>query len=184
MIVIGIAGKMGAGKDTVAQLLQPFGFQRFAFADALREEVADAIDGGRRDMPACLSSAAQDAFLYAPVSEVWEKPTTGRMRALLQEWGTEYRRSQDEHYWTSIMREKLAGAELACISDVRFPDEAALVRKMGGRVWVIHRPGAGGNGHVSESLDFAFDHVIHNTGDIANLEREVVRVLTIQGVSL
>lgn len=182
MIVIGLAGKMGSGKDTVAEFLRPFGFQRFGFADALREEVADAIEGGRKDMPACLSAAAQEAFLHAPVSEVWAKPTTPRMRALLQEWGTEYRRTQEEHYWTRIMREKLAGAERACITDVRFPDEAALVREMGGRVWVVQRPGAVGNGHVSESMAFPFDYVIQNTADMANLEREVIRALTIQEV--
>ena len=179
--IIGLSGKMGAGKDAVAALLSMLGYQRFGFADALREEVVEAIEA-RISTPSCLTQDAADALAFAPVSEVYDKPTTPGMRALLQQWGTEYRRSQRESYWVDIMRAKLAGVPLVVISDVRFADEAALVREIGGRVWRIERPGAGGNtGHVSEAMPFEPDYVIHNTGTLEDLAREVRRALAIQG---
>lgn len=179
MKLIGLAGKMGSGKDTVAALLKMVGYERFAFADELRREVEIAK---RNDdiPPSCLSLQAYEAFDFAPIEEIYAKPTTPRMRALLQEWGTEYRRSQRDDYWVSIMREKLAGADRACISDVRFPNEANLVRELGGRVWVIERPGTEPNGHASEAMAFKADYIIHNTGSIEQLAGEVLRALRIQ----
>lgn len=183
MKIIGLAGHMGAGKDTVAAILAGYGYHRVAFADALREEVADAIAGGRHPVPECLSELAREALLHAPVDEVFAKPTTPRMRALLQQWGTEYRREQDDAYWTKIVGEKIAQHARVAVSDVRFPDEARLVQDMGGKVWYIKRPGHGGNGHISETVAFKVDYIIHNTGSLADLEREVVRALRIQGAT-
>lgn len=184
MKIIGLAGKMGAGKDTVASILANYGYVRHGFADSLRDEVAEALFNPDFDEPECLSSLAREAFRCATTDEVYRKPTTPRMRALLQEWGTEFRRAQREDYWVSIMREKLTGVDRACISDVRFADEAALVREMGGKVWIIERPGAcdgARSEHVSEAIPFSPDHIIHNTGTIEQLAAEVNRVLLIQG---
>jgi hypothetical protein len=113
----------------------------------------------------------------ATVAEVYAKPTTPRMRALLQQWGTEYRRGQDPDYWTEIMRERLSTVAAAAVSDVRFADEAELVRELGGEVWLIERPGCQANGHASEALAFAADRIIDNSGDIEHLRREVSRAL-------
>lgn len=183
MKLIGLAGKMGSGKDTVASILANYGYVRHGFADSLRGEVADAMFHSDIFTPECLSPLALEAFRCATTDEVYRKPTTPRMRALLQEWGTEFRRAQREDYWVSIMRKKLAGLDRACISDVRFADEAALVREMGGKVWIIERPGTGDGiraEHVSEAIPFHPDHIIHNTGTIEQLAAEVSRVLSIQ----
>lgn len=182
-MIIGLSGKMGAGKDAVAALMSMVGYRRFAYADALRGEVAEAMKD-RADIPSCLSAEAASAIAMAPMSEVYAKPTTQRMRALLQEWGTEYRRAQSQSYWVDKMREKLAGVECAAISDVRFADEAALVRELGGRVWRIERPGTGDgerSGHVSEAMPFDVNYVIHNTGTLEDLARETLRALRIAG---
>lgn len=177
MRLIGLAGRMGSGKDTVAAMLAPHGYERFAFADALRDEVAEALRADGYPMPDCLSGAAREAWHMATVAEVYAKPTTPRMRALLQQWGTEYRRGQDPDYWTEIMRERLSTVAAAAISDVRFADEAELVRELGGKVWLIERPSCQTNGHASESLAFAVDRIIDNSGDIEHLRREVSRAL-------
>lgn len=177
MKLIGLAGRMGVGKDTVAAMLRPHGYERLAFADALRDEVAEAIHTGDYPAPECLTAEALEAFGMAKVAEVYSKPTTPRMRALLQQWGTEYRRSQREDYWVSIMREKLATVEAAVISDVRFPDEADLVHELGGEVWWIVRPGCTGNGHISESVAFVPDRVLDNSGSFDHLRAQVERAL-------
>ncbi|MEN6534623.1 MAG: hypothetical protein ABFD89_13225 [Bryobacteraceae bacterium] len=176
MKLIGLAGRMGSGKDTVAAMLAPHGYERFAFADGLRREVEAAMLE-KYAPPGCLSDDAVEAFLYAPIAEIRSKPTTPRMRALLQQWGTEYRRGQDPDYWTGIMRERLSTVGAAAISDVRFANEAELVRELGGEVWLIERPGCQTNGHASEALAFAVDRVIDNSGDMEHLRNEVARAL-------
>jgi hypothetical protein len=181
MKLIGLAGRMGSGKDTVAAMLGCIGYQRFGFADALRNEVEDAKRNGLRLPAGVFSAEAEDAYVYSDISEIFAKPTTPRMRALLQQWGTEFRRSQREDYWVDIMRHKLAGVGTACISDVRMPNEAALVRELGGKVWWIKRYESTESSHVTESVAFKVDHVIHNAGTLLDLSQAVIRTLRIQG---
>lgn len=180
MTLIGITGFAGSGKDTVGCILADYGFQRFAFADALREEVAAQLDGADYPMPTCFSPLAIEALSFADPAEVYAKPTTPRMRALLQEWGTEYRRAQNPAYWSHVVAERMAGVERACITDVRFADEAEFVRSRGGVVWRVNRPGYGPSAHASERLDFAADYEIDNSGDEGHLLRQVNRVLFTQ----
>lgn len=177
MRLIGLAGRMGSGKDTIAAMLAPHGYERFGFADALRDEVAEALRAGDYVMPDCLTGEALEAWSMATVAEVYRKPTSPRMRALLQQWGTEYRRGQDPDYWTGIMRERLETVEAAVISDVRFPDEAALVRELGGEVWFIARPGVEVSGHASELVQFVPDRVLDNSGTLDHLRAQVERAL-------
>lgn len=179
MILIGISGFAGVGKDTVGQILAESGFRRFAFADALRDEVAAALGAADYPMPTLLSRLAVEAFCTAPVEEVYAKPTTIRMRALLQEWGTEYRRAQAPNYWSKIVAASMAGVERACITDVRYADEAEFVRAHGGVVWRVNRPGYGPSAHASERLNFAADYAIDNSGDMDQLRREVSKALEV-----
>lgn len=188
-MIIGLSGKMGAGKDAVAALLSMLGYARFAFADALRAEVAAEI-GNPRDFDAIdrikPDEMAVDAILHGTVEEVYAKPTTPRMRALLQRWGTEYRRGQKESYWVDRLREKLQRVEMAAVSDVRFADEAALMRELGGEVWEIRRPGADGGvggGHASEQINFAPDRVILNDGTMELLAQRVLIALQDAGLT-
>lgn len=163
-MVIGLSGKMGAGKDAVAALLAMRGFQRFAFADALRHEVVSAIRCGDLD---------------ALEADVWAKPTTPAMREILQNFGMK-RRELVPGYWAKKVERMVKNVDLAVISDVRFADEAEMVKKMGGEVWRIERPGAGeghGADHVSEAMPFGYDRLIVNDGSMEKLAGEVLRAL-------
>ena len=99
------------------------------------------------------------------------------MRALLQEFGTEYRRSQCSTYWTDRLRASIAGVDLVVISDVRFADEAALVHELGGEVWRIERPGTVTYSHASELQDFGYDRLITNDGTLEDLAAVVRGVM-------
>src|SRR6266705_2754477 len=128
--IIGLAGQMGSGKDTAAAyLVDIYKYTRVAFADGVREEVTE-------DLRRCSDGI--------PLEEVYAKPTTPRMRAILQRWGTEYRRAQDTDYWVKYASQKMKalqdqakGAAAFAVSDVRFPNEAAMIREQGGVVWLI-----------------------------------------------
>ena len=60
-LIIALTGKPDVGKDTIAQILAPaHGFRAIAFADKLREEMADTIGKlhGDRFSQALLTEAA------------------------------------------------------------------------------------------------------------------------------
>jgi hypothetical protein len=66
------------------------------------------------------------------------------------------------------------------ITDTRFPNEAAAIKKAGGIMVRINRPGIKPiNDHPSEiSLDgYKFDHVINNDGDLTFLTEQVKQLL-------
>ena len=66
-------------------------------------------------------------------------------------------------------------------TDVRFPDEAAMIRRRGGALWRIERPGATPvRAHVSETAaaDVAADRTVVNDGTLLDLEMRVAALLS------
>lgn len=176
-MVIGLSGKMGSGKDAVAALLTMRGYERFAFADALRREVEEAIIGGHFDE--MLDGRRLLEERRKLISEVWSKPTTDRMRGILQQFGM-LRREQVPGYWIKTVKRAAERVDLAVISDVRFKDEAEMVWSMGGEVWRIERPGLAegeGSKHISELILFDCDRVILNDGSMETLALRVREAL-------
>src|ERR1035441_9564512 len=59
-----------------------------------------------------------------------------RFRSLLQWWAQEWRRRDNADYWVAPVRHFLAAHRdepvIYCLTDVRFPNEAGLVRDFGG----------------------------------------------------
>ena len=102
----------------------------------------------------------------------------------MQWWGTEYRRNQTPGYWVNkaakriLWLQKSLGARLVVITDVRFEDEANLVRNLGGQIWQIKRPGCdvSTGAHVSEVTGegFAPNLVINNAHDMRHLQQLVL----------
>lgn len=187
--LIGLTGLATSGKDTVGALLRMRGYQRLAFADAVREEVYQFIsqygntDNGLMSPPARLSYKSRcllDRGAFK-LSDVWKKPTDPDFRSLLQEWGTEYRRAQDPDYWVKSMQQNIAylGGLSVMITDVRFPNEVELVKSNGGQIWRVERPGTPLLDHESETLQSKIvpDVTIHNSGDLQHLAQEVLTAL-------
>lgn len=187
MKVIGLAGKSGSGKDLIADYLgERYNYRKIAVADAIRDEVSEFIS------MALLGETVHRPDIipieFKPVWEayrksVWAKPTSPEMRVLLQWWGTEYRRNQDSNYWTERLAERIANSlENLVISDIRTPEEVAVVREAGGEVWFVLRPGIQSVGipnHLTEvALEgFKFDLDILNDGTIEDLYQTVDEVL-------
>lgn len=158
--IIGLCGRMGSGKDTVGKILNGYGYERRAFADGVREEASLAFP------------ELED--------EIWAKPTSQRIRILLQWWGTEYRRHQSERYWLDYLGRRLGNDDKYVITDVRFLNEAHFIRNIGGEIWKIsgrQSAGIGIDKHSSELVDvIAADWEILNVGSRQNLQ-EVVDII-------
>jgi hypothetical protein len=198
-MLLGLTGQPGSGKDSCAAALDAHGFRPIAFADALRHEIADAwrvdvrmlTDRVTKEtaLPAlAIGMCGEPRFLHWAVFHGHSLHEPRSPRWVLQRWGTEFRRSQDPDYWVRqverwIGRRTGLGHTRFVITDVRMDNEAALVRRLGGRLVRVHRPfgppmAADTAGHSSEAhASLAAHAVIHNDGSLDALRAEVVRVL-------
>lgn len=192
MKLIALCGAAGAGKDTVADMLPA---RKLAFADTLYAEVAAAFgvtvaDLKRRETKETpIRELAQDQTFSDDFDEYiervhgthWSDSEPRSPRQILQWWG-DYRRAQDLDYFVTETRRVLRTIDCSTddfvITDVRFPNEAALVRQLGGQLWQIRRPGyeAGGTGHASDTdgSEFAPDRVVVNGGSLEDLRATVL----------
>lgn len=92
---------------------------------------------------------------------------------LLEGWGE---KPEQAH---GALTARYPGVDCLCITDLRYPNEAERIKRLGGVVWEVVRPGTGSDGHASEQPlpRHLVDHVIDNSGDLYALEREVERAL-------
>jgi len=159
--LIGVTGRKQSGKDTVFALLnlcEP-GAQRMAFADPLKLELAKAC-GVTID------------FIESHKSQ---------FRTALQWWGTEFRRGMfGDDYWIKKLEHYIRAADvrvpLIVVTDVRFPNEADLIKKLGGELWRVQRPSMASNDiHPSETAmdNYATDRLILNDGLLGYLRDKV-----------
>lgn len=94
---------------------------------------------------------------------------TTSYRAVLQLVGSEVCRHFQNDIWVDQIRNVLENPENKdsnfVISDVRFDNEARMLRDAGGVILRIHREGAVSDGHISEVgvSDKLIDYEIHNT---------------------
>ena len=174
-MIIGLSGYARSGKDTVAKyLVESHGFKRVAFADAIRNMLLDVnpyIGFGPSN-----SSHTTLADLVAAVG--WEGAKEHyEVRRLLQDLGVSARQYIGEDVWIKAALRTPSSGENIVITDVRFTNEADAIKKLGGRIWRIIRPGVEAvNQHISETqmTAYPFDELINNDGDIRRLENEVL----------
>lgn len=169
-MLIGLTGRAGCGKDTVADILvATFRYHKYSMAKPLKD-VAEVF-GFTKDQ------------LYKNkevVDEFWDITP----RSFLQMVGTDlFRTHWRSDVWIKLAKKKIqplldAGRSVV-IPDIRFDDEALFVIEMGGVVIQIDRLGQMLTGteasHSSESgvSDNLIRHVINNTGSLHELETKV-----------
>lgn len=194
--LIGLTGVMGSGKNTAAAMLQMLGYQETSFAYDLRKEVEELLRGSRDIHNGssiadglCLSGSRQlvkeIGDLYRHIRgcgyNVWDKPTEPTVRRLLQLWGTEYRRASDPDYWVKKTRDRIdhQSQQAWVISDVRFPNEAGMVKTHGGIVIRVTGRAIETSlpAHESEKLDFPVDATLDNSGSVNDLPNKLQEII-------
>lgn len=169
VVIIGVAGYAQAGKDTVGRILKERGFDRLAFADALRDMLY-ALN------PAVVVRTGTK-FDVRHIVDLhgweWAKAHTD-IREYLQRLGTEAgRKVLGSDIWVRTAMAKVQPGGSYVFTDVRFPNEAKAIKDVGGEVWRVERPGTGpANDHPSETAldDWDYDFVLHNNLDFIQLE--------------
>lgn len=174
--LIGLVGYAGAGKDAAAEALVAQGWQRVAFADPLRKMLL-AIDPY---IPAQVSSSARVSGFVAAMG--WAKAKQHpEVRRLLQAIGTEaVRNIIGPNTWTDLARKSICeSTNSIVVTDVRFANEADMLRSMGGLLIRITREGVGPvNGHVSDNLveSLECNGEIANDGTLEELHEMIVEM--------
>lgn len=143
MKVVGIAGRAGSGKSTAAEGF-PGDWDRVNFADPLKHMLVEA--------GVLTEEQAHGDEKEAPLD--WLDGVTPRR--VMQAFGTEIGRSIHPELWVRLWRrtaeEVVADGYGVVAADVRFPNEVAAIRALGGEVVWIERPGlAAADGHASEN---------------------------------
>lgn len=179
--LIGIAGRAGSGKDTLAaHLVSKYGFIRYGFADPIKRLLNERF--------------GWDEKLWE--DRQWkERPYIGQVASMatlsprqLAQWlGTEVgRQTFGEDCWVGVFerwykgltayRAPEQGIIRVVVPDVRFENEAKFIHRLGGEIVQIIRPGVkfldpSATTHVSESglPDRVINHYLANQKNIPYL---------------
>lgn len=170
--LIGIAGRARSGKDTVANfIVAAIGGYRYSFADPIRTMLAP------------LGVDMSDPYWQARKEE--SIPALGvSPRRMMQTLGTEWGRQLiNPDLWLIMAHQRLLqNGPGMVVSDVRFDNEAAWIRKHGGRIIHVIRPDTKAvEAHASEDgIEMQdTDARLFNSGTLEELQlsvRELLRV--------
>jgi len=203
-MIIGICGFIGSGKDTIADyLVNVHEFRRESFASTLKDAVA-AVFGWDRTL---LEGRTKEARAWREEVDTWWanrlKIPHLTPRWVLQYWGTDVLRNHfHDDIWIASVENKLRKTrDDIVISDCRFPNEIAAIRKQGGKIiwvrrgdlpsWYYFAVSANQGDFISQEhmaeakihpsetawIGTDFDAVLDNNGSIDNLYNQVKKLV-------
>lgn len=177
MIIIGIAGKGGSGKDTVGEILkEQHGFAITSFAWPIKKMICEGLLG------VSIDKWDDREWRETPLGGAFGERTP---RFLAQTLGTEWGRHQiASDLWLDLALERLDDEfSFVAITDLRFRNEADRIRDYAyGHIIHVHRAeneGVGNPAHPSEMGVATLDGDFHmnNFGTIEDLEDQVAQVV-------
>lgn len=179
MKLIGIAGRRRAGKDTAALVLLDKGFTLIKFADPLKAMIRTLLRAAGIEFNA-LQQYIEGDQKETPLATLCGKTTRFAMQTLGTEWG---RKTLGENLWIQVAISRAALSSSVVISDVRFPNEAAAIKRMGGTIIKVIRSEQplymdGVDGHASEADTdlISADFTVVNNSTIEDLHKKVLSI--------
>lgn len=181
MAVISISGKIGSGKDTIADIIMQYTpyhrWQVKKFAGKLKD-IAEILTGVPK------INFEDQEFKQQDMGPEWGMT----YRDLLQKLGTEaMRNGLHKNVWVNALFadfniDEDEQVSYWIITDSRFPDELEAVKKHNGITIKVIRDSGNtiGTTHTSETaLDnyTEWDYVIDNTGTLEELKTQVLSIL-------
>lgn len=182
---VGLTGAAGAGKDTAAiWLAQRYPNLRVVqFAQPLKKMIRTLLAEVGVPPAGRIWYTNDPEGKQTPIPQLNGRTARHMMQTLGTEWG---RNTQGQDFWLEVAGRgierliKQRNMNVGMIfTDVRFPNEAALIRDLGGTMIRIVRPDHENApdvaAHASESTPVPFDIEIINDGDLPALHRKLAR---------
>lgn len=146
--LIGIVGKARSGKTTAANhLVSKYGYQIVSCAEPLKQLLIEALH-------ACPPPAHVEKHGHFSWEDRIRHNRSDFSRWLMQFVGTDIGRALDPEIWIKRLRAKLFHVTgPVVIPDVRFVNEASLIKGLGGEIWRMVR--LDGKGKVEHGADHA-----------------------------
>lgn len=166
--IIGFCGKKGSGKDTAALVFDEYYHHTkyFSFAKSLKDISKEVFQ-------------LTDEQLYIDKETIDER--YGKTpRQILQELGSSMRKHLGEDVFVGSLELKMleSNADYRVITDVRYSNECALIKRNRGIVIKIVRPDlVSTDSHESENQDLKVDETVINDGTIQDLRNKIIAVL-------
>lgn len=141
-MIIGICGLIGSGKDTIADyLVEKHNFTKMSFADKLKDAVSQMFEWDRELLDG--KTVASRKWREEP-DTYWSKEVGSVItpRLALQKFGTECMRNGFfDGIWVSLLKKKITENPHMnwVIPDVRFLNEADMIKSVSGKVWWVKR---------------------------------------------
>lgn len=131
--IIGLHAGLQSGKSTIANRLSTlWGYEEVSFAEPIRRFVAEDVLG----IDLKRMEDIKDNNLVG-----WGCSPRHMMQTLGTDWG---RNMVHGDIWIRISRRKalllMQEGKLVIFSDVRFENEAEMIRSLGGQIWHVKRP--------------------------------------------
>ena len=124
-----------SGKSTVAKFLaHEHGYVVVPFAQTLKDMLIPMLTALGYKSDEAYRLVNVDKQIVVPGAEV---SVRHMLRTLGTEWG---RQCIHPDIWLRCWQESIKPYDLVVVDDVRFPNEAELVRNLGGEMWMVERP--------------------------------------------
>ena len=178
-MIIGLTGFAQSGKDTLANMLvKDHGFKRVAFADKMKDILLILN-------PYVRYVNDHGAVHFLRVKEAvdlwgWENAKKfTEVREMLQRLGTEGGRELiSEDVWIRAAFKGISITDTRVVfTDVRFPNEAEEIQKVGGKIIRIVRGNSPINSHTSETAYTNQDYTIVNNGEPLEMLNRFLEIL-------
>lgn len=160
--LIGLIGSAGSGKSLVGRrLAEKHGYSVLRIAEPIKRMLTVGLG---------LTAEQLDGrFKQDPLADFGGLTPRQIMQTLGYEWG---RRSVHPDIWITIWRRAYeASTGPVVVDDMRFAEEAEVVRQLGGAIWHVYRPSLVVGEHPTERFarDARADVTITNTSTVPEL---------------
>jgi hypothetical protein len=211
MKIVGFMGFKGSGKDTAAQALLNIDeeWTKMAFADSLKDTLC-CIFGWQRTM---IEGSTAESRKWRDEVDTWWASRLGiphfTPRFAMTHIGTDIiRKHFNDSLWILSLKNKIESCtKNVVITDCRYPNEAAMIRELGGTLLYVSKgtepdyyryssitPGAQGYSEAQRIMETRYKHIhssewawnnilvdatIVNDGTITELHSKVHKILSL-----